>query len=158
MGPPGHALIDGIMLLLAIDPGPKDSAFVTYKDRVLMFGTVENDVLLAMVEHSDCTTLCVEKVVSYGMAVGEEVFETVWWSGRFHQAFHGDRYRLPRLAVKQHICHSGNAKDPNIRQALIDRFGGKDCIRKGGPLYKMHGDEWAALACAVTCWETMLHG
>ncbi|MBV8782506.1 MAG: hypothetical protein JO353_14005, partial [Phycisphaerae bacterium] len=47
------------------------------------------------------------------------------------------------------------AKDGNIRQALIDRFGptkeraiGKK--KSPGPLYGMSGDCWSALAVAVT--------
>lgn len=33
--------------------------------------------------------------------------------------------RIPRLKVKVHLCHDSRAKDANIRQAILDRFGGK---------------------------------
>jgi len=47
------------------------------------------------------------------------------------------------------------AKDANIRQALIDRYGpGKDKAigqkKTPGPLYGFKSHEWAALAVAVT--------
>jgi hypothetical protein len=51
------------------------------------------------------------------------------------------------------------AKDANIRQALIDRFGGSKeaaigTIKRQGPLYGVKGHEFAALAVAVTWIET----
>jgi hypothetical protein len=46
------------------------------------------------------------------------------------------------------------AKDANIRQALIDIYGGNDKAignkKTPGPLYGIKGDLWAALAVAVT--------
>ena len=65
--------------------------------------------------------------------------------------------RIGRKAVKIHLCGSMRAKDPNIRQALIDRYGGSSAIgRKAtpGPLYGVAGDVWAALAVAVTHADT----
>ncbi|HET6477318.1 MAG TPA: hypothetical protein VFH93_14740 [Thermoleophilia bacterium] len=44
-------------------------------------------------------------------------------------------------------------KDANIRQALLDRFGGPAAVgRKAapGPLYGIARDVWSALAIAVT--------
>ena len=89
------------------------------------------------------------------MAVGAEVFRTVHWSGRFAEALHPTPvFLLPRKAVKIHLCNSLRAKDANIRQALLDRYGGKSAAvgRKAepGPLYGVHADVWAALAVAVT--------
>jgi hypothetical protein len=61
---------------------------------------------------------------------------------------------LQRRAVKLALCGDSRAKDANIRQALIDRFGGKDAAigRKAapGPLYGISRDVWSALAIAVT--------
>jgi hypothetical protein len=92
------------------------------------------------------------------MAVGQEIFETVHWAGRFHEAFRGTVHRTPRCQVKLHLCWDSRAKDTNIRQALLDPFGGrKQAIgtkRDPGPLYAVKGDLWSALAIAVTWWET----
>ena len=96
----------------------------------------------------------IEKIESYGMAVGAEVFDTVWWAGRFAEA--ASRVpvvMLPRPAVKLALCGDSRAKDANIRQALIDRFGGSNAVgRKAapGPLYGISRDVWSALAIAVT--------
>ena len=60
--------------------------------------------------------------------------------------------------VKSHLCHSAKANDSNIRQALIDRWGGDQVAigrkKAPGPLYGFSGDMWAALAVAVTAAET----
>jgi hypothetical protein len=92
------------------------------------------------------------------MAVGEEVFETVFWSGRFAEAVNPVPVaRLGRRAVKLAICGDSRAKDPNIRQALIDRYGGKECAigtkHLPGPLHAIVRDVWAALALGVAWLE-----
>jgi hypothetical protein len=88
------------------------------------------------------------------MAVGREVFETVHWAGRFTEAAHPMRVvQLPRRTVKLRLCQDSRARDSNIRQALIDRFGGKAAIgttKARGPLYGISKDVWSALAIAVT--------
>jgi len=91
------------------------------------------------------------------MAVGAEVFETVFWSGRFAQAWSRRFERMPRREIKQHLCHSARATDANIRQALIDRFGGTEKAigkkKTPGPLYLLKGHLWAAFAVAITWWD-----
>lgn len=148
------------MTVFAIDPGNEQSAWVLYDgQRVLDHAKVSNDVLLAQVETMETLwhlpvvhQVVIEQVESFGMAVGREVFETVFWSGRFAQACPARvRWdRLPRKAVKLHLCQSMRAKDANIRQALLDRFGEKGTKKAPGPLYGIRADEWSALALAVT--------
>lgn len=144
---------------LAIDPGTTESGWVLLgADGVpLEFGKTANEELLEDVIHSRAGELVIEMVASYGMPVGAEVFETCVWIGRFLQA-HGGRGRLIyRRDVKLHMCGVTRAKDGNIRQAVIDRFGGKDkAIGKKaapGPCYGMAGDVWQALALALTARE-----
>ena len=56
------------------------------------------------------------------------------------------------------VCGSARAKDANIRQAIIDRCGGPESIKKGGPLYKVSGDVWSALAVALTWCDLRTEG
>lgn len=74
--------------------------------------------------------MAIEMIASYGMPVGKEVFETCVWIGRFIE----DMKYIPQDRIttteyiyrkdeKMNLCHSMKAKDSNIRQALIDRFG-----------------------------------
>jgi hypothetical protein len=148
----------------AIDPGPTKSAWLTLVDGLpAEFGILDNEKLLYQLRADILggphpNALVIEKIEAFGMAVGSEVFETVFWTGRFAEAclgFRPDRVvdRVGRKAVKIHLCGSMRAKDANIRQALIDRYGGPDAIgRKAspGPLYGVAGDVWSALAVAVT--------
>lgn len=145
--------------LLAIDPGTTHSGVVHFAGGVpITSGVYENaDVLTHLGEWQG--PVAVEMIASYGMAVGKEVFETCVWIGRFVQAAGPERVRLVyRQDVKLHLCHSVKAKDANIRQALIDRWGGKaeaiGNVRKPGPLYAVKSHAWAALGVAVTAMET----
>lgn len=157
------------MKLLAIDPGNEKSAWVLYdtENRVPeKFSITQNDDLisaLADYRNHHANHLVIEMVASYGMAVGREVFETVFWIGRFYESFDSGvlprKSRLYRRDVKMHLCGCNNAKDSNIRQALIDRYGpGKDKAigtkKSPGPLYGVSKDVWAALALAVTWSDT----
>ena len=146
-------------LIHAIDPGPVQSAIVTLgSDGTVQAATLENDLVIVrlvnLAGQQKQTTLAIEQIASYGMPVGAEIFETVFWSGRFAQVWQAITgvlpVRIPRIQVKSTICHSAKAKDANVRQALIDHFGGPSCIKKGGPLYRVKADEWAALAVAIT--------
>jgi hypothetical protein len=151
------------MRIVAIDPGPQESAIVRYDEgKIVQAMKLPNDLVLGYLRTNaieENNALAIEMIASYGMAVGAEVFETVLWIGRYAEAW-DSRANVPaslvyRLNVKMHLCHDSRAKDPNIRQALIDRFGpGKEKAigskRSPGPLYGVAGDVWSALAVAVT--------
>jgi hypothetical protein len=153
-------------MILAIDPGTTQSGYCVYEDgRVLDCGVVDNDDMLEIIEDGGTVAgtlseLAIEMIASYGMAVGREVFETCVWIGRFKQAFRDPELvrLIYRRDVKLHLCGSPQAKDPNIRQALLDLFprtgGGKTpqigTKSQPGPLYGVSSHAWAALAVAVT--------
>ena len=146
-----------VRALLAIDPGPESSALVRWDGSALSLKEyADNSEILALLRaHADRgELLAIEQVASYGMPVGAEVFETVYWSGRFAEAYGAERVqRIPRLQVKLHLCHDSRAKDSNIRKALIDRFGPPGTKKQQRTLYGVTGDLWAALALAVTAIE-----
>lgn len=154
------------MTVFGLDPGCDRSAIVVWDGtKILDMGLLSNDEMLAHLIYerealfASTPILVLEAIQSYGMAVGMEVFRTVFWSGRFAQVWSPRRFeQMPRRQVKQHLCHSVRATDANIRQALIDRFGPTKEQAIGvkktpGPLYGVKGDEWAALAVAVTFWD-----
>lgn len=154
------------MYVIGIDPGNTESALTIYEsvnDRIeLSFKDVNPQILLWIIgnlhRYMPFCMIAIEKVASYGMAVGETVFETVHWSGRFHQLILEQQrsavvHRITRNEVKNHLCHSSRAKDANIRQALIDRFGAPGTKKKPGKTYGISSDQWAALAVAVTCFD-----
>jgi hypothetical protein len=164
------------MNVLAIDPGNEESAWCLYDSIAGIpryFAKQPNDKVLQLTEGwlqhlgvGDCIpdVLAVEMIASYGMPVGAEVFETCVWIGRYVESWiandDGDAPRryphqlVYRRDVKLHLCGQARAKDGNVRQALIDRYGGKDkAIGKKsakGPLYGVKSDVWSALALAIT--------
>lgn len=152
------------MRLLAIDPGTTESAWLEYDtDQALpiLWAKEPNDMVLNHVAHvTPADLLVIEMFAGYGMPVGREVFESCVWIGRFWQAFLPVPVRLLyRKEIKRHLCGVDRAKDPHVRQALLDKFGpGKELAvgkkASPGPLYGLTGDCWSALAVAVTASET----
>lgn len=148
--------------VLAIDPGTTHSGVVLYGAGMIVFsGVYENKEVIDLLKNKDIpNNVAIEMIASYGMAVGKEVFETCVWIGRFIQTLGGmERVRLIfRKDVTMHLCQSMKAKDTNIRQAVIDRYGGKakaiGTVKQQGPLYGVKSHAWAALAVALTATET----
>lgn len=156
------------VIVYGLDPGTAQSALVLLADgRVIEHRTEPNAEILASLRRLTAATtipwsattgrvLVIEQIESMGMAVGQEVFETVWWSGRFAEAFHPQPVsRVTRRQVKLHLCGSMQAKDTHVRQAILDRYGPGKATAVGrkatpGPLYGLVGHEYAALAVALT--------
>lgn len=148
-------------MILAIDPGCSQSAYVLLSDGTpIRHAKIPNTELLSFVRHGWPLDgpLAIEMVASYGMAVGKEVFETVLWIGKFAEAWEhrgGTVQLIYRRDVKLFHCQTSRANDSNIRAALIDRYGGNreraiGVKRAPGPLFGIRADEWSALAVALT--------
>ena len=104
--------------VLAIDPGSSQSAWLRFDGtRPGAFGITANEILVKALRSGGLPDVVViEKIESYGMAVGAEVFDTVWWAGRFAEAAgRVPVVMLPRRAVKLALCGDSRAKDANIR-------------------------------------------
>lgn len=152
------------MIVLAVDPGNKESAYCFVDADTLQpgkFGKVCNKELLSIINLCVYDCIVIERVASYGMAVGRDVFETCEWVGRFTQAaLPLDADYIYRKDEKLHICGDSKAKDSNIRRALIDRFAQHDLKNgkgtKSNPdwFYGFAADCWAAYAVALTYIET----
>ena len=146
--------------VLAIDPGNEFSAYLVYDgQRVCEFDIVPNEVLLSLGVFRTATRMAIEGVQCYGMPVGKETFDTCIWIGRFMQRFGPNAVDIVyRSDIKLYLCHSARAKDPHVRQSLIDRFGpGKEKAigkkKSPGPLYGISSHCWSALAVAVFWWH-----
>lgn len=141
------------MLTLAVDPGTTQSGWVLFDGwRVLSSGTQPNHVVLAMIRCSEADMLAIERFEARGMPMGEDSIETVIWTGRFVQAWRSPESvkLVTRRRVKSHLCGSSKAKDPNVRQALIDTVGQVGLKAEPGPCYGVSSHAWAALGVAVT--------
>lgn len=149
-------------MILAIDPGNTQSGFVVLGS----FGVIDsgiipnmemrnridryfsNDILPPNPPH-----VAIEQIRNMGMIVGQEVFDTVFWTGRFFErCADGWNHRaqlVPRNAIKMHLCGSPRAKDANIRQALINRWGAPGTKKAPGGTYGVKSHAWSALAVAT---------
>lgn len=147
-------------MIFAIDPGNEYSAYVLVEDdlsRVIDKGKVSNEELMIIINNLNFNrkldSIAIEMVASYGMAVGKTVFETCVWIGRFYQALYEQTAIKPifiyRMDEKMCLCHDSKAKDSNIRQALIDRFGVVGTKKNQGYFYGFKKDIWSAMAVAV---------
>lgn len=157
-------------MILAIDPGPFDSAYVILDKnlRPIEFDKIVNEELLHRVHQinvlKEVDNAVIEMVACYGMAVGAEVFETVFWIGRFWEVMGNieNKQRVFRKDVKMNLCHNMKATDANITQALIDRFAygvsnhGKGKKDNPGWFYGFKKDIWQAYAVGVTYADTCL--
>jgi hypothetical protein len=154
--------------ILSIDPGTIESAWLYYDATKLpiSFAKVPNEQVFNEISGRHIDTLAIEVVCSFGMPVGEAVFTTVIWIGRFMQ-YWVDRNKgferirpIKRKEVCMHLCGNTRAKDPNIRQVLMDRYGSMRDVAIGvkakpGPLYGISKDMWSALGIAITAAETV---
>jgi hypothetical protein len=140
-------------LIFAIDPGTTESGWVLYRaGQVIDAGVHDNYDMLTWVKAGGADILAIEMIAAMGMAVGESTFTTVRWIGRFQQAWREPeavRFIL-RRQVKSELCGTQQAKDGNIRQALIDRIGPQGVKAKPGPTYGVKSHAWQALGVAVT--------
>jgi len=154
--------------ILAIDPGTEQSAWCFFetigtKDHPIHFYQEANKEILDRLRQGKNSVrsvpdlVVIEMIKSYGNVMGDSVLQTCVWIGRFIQAWQGPYELIPRKRIVTQLCMNPRANDTNVRQALIDRWGGKDKAignkAKPGPLYGMKNDMWSALAVAVAWTE-----
>lgn len=150
------------MRILAIDPGNTESGYVMVNENLepIEFAKVQNDLMEKLLYSiPGINQVVIERIASYGMAVGKEVFETCEEIGRL--SLLAEFREIPvayvyRKDEKLAICGSPKANDANIRRALIDRFAKHDLKNgkgtKNNPdwFYGFKADIWAAYAVGVT--------
>jgi hypothetical protein len=120
-------------------------------------------MLGAIRDSTGANILAIEMFTSYGGRVGREVFETLVWIGRFQQAWRSpnDVKLVYRKVVVAHLLpppkkqYKFETTDANIRQALIDKLGPVGTKAAPGPLYGVKSHAWAAVAVAVTVFDTL---
>jgi hypothetical protein len=147
--------------ILAIGPGTKQSGWVLLQDGAVFYtGVSSNEEMLerlrgyagyAVLGLIPPITLAVERFEARGMPIGDDSIQTILWTGRFVQAWHtpDEVVMVKRSAVKLALCGTSRAKDPSVRQALIDRIGPPGTKKAPGPTYGVEPHAWAALAVAA---------
>lgn len=141
--------------MIAIDPGTTHSAILDFNgEKVTWAQYLHNDALLIQIRScSDLLlhkSLAIEHIQCQGRIVGKETFDTCIFIGRVIEAAYArGAHIIPvyRNDVKLHLCDTMRGiKDSNVRQALIDKYGGKEEAKR-----RFHGVTshlWQALAVA----------
>jgi hypothetical protein len=146
-------------MLIGIDPSPTVQSCVVWdrlSRRVLEVRSFsfpeDQDQFLEWV---GLMPVAVEWIESYGMPVGKEVFQTVFQIGQIAGWLRrkGSVRLIPRKDVKLSLCGFSRAKDPNVRQSLLDAIGPVGTKKAPGPLYGVSSHYWAALGVAYVASE-----
>jgi len=156
------------MLIIGIDPGPEKSGFCLYHHetpRLIDVGYEKNRALLMKIKQSNADGLACENVKCYGMNVGQDIFDSLYWIGRFMQCWMENHHRackrIFRGEVCAHFCNNPKATKPQIKRVLMDRFGEMPTKKKPVAFYGPRGDirlvgdhMWDSLAIAVCYADT----
>ena len=158
------------MKIMAIDPGNVYSAYciLDAEYKLYEFAKTENKTVMKKLLDilDDLDEVVIERIASYGMPVGRDVFETCEWIGRFSQEAEKKTKvdYIYRKEEKLYICGSPNAKDANIRAGLIERFAqhdfknGKGTKKNPDVFYGVSADMWAAIAVGVSWFDKQKEG
>jgi hypothetical protein len=151
------------MRVLSIDAGNIQSAYIIFcniEKRVVQKNILPNNEFLNEILHSCFDEVAIEKIISMGMPVGDTTFQTVFQNGRIYQAIY-DKFGIvanlySRLDIKVHLCYTTRAKDPNVRMALVNRFGEPSTKKNPHNIYNELTDKiyfgthfWSCLAVAM---------
>lgn len=162
------------MIVCGIDPGPQESAVVAWDGiRILAMANKRNDFVVGFTEgiaegilaHDGPGFQChvgIEQIRGFGIQAGNELFDTVWWTGRLFQAltpYPGKGLLIPKMIPRKEVVRelTGHTKngDKEVREALIYRFGQPGTKKAPGVLYQVSGHLWPALAVAVVLWDRL---
>lgn len=149
-------------VVISVDPGSSESAIVIWNGTSIGTALIlPNEDLIRLLLKStklmENHLFSIERIGSYGMIVGQEVFDTCVFIGRLQQVAlqAGADVRLVfRRDVKLHLCGQARAKDANVTQALKDRFGEKGTKKEQGVTYKLSSHLWQAFALAVYTFDS----
>lgn len=141
------------MKVIGIDPGQEYSHFVSWEDGIIDKGSHQNFVILHMLEIASRNSLIgIEQIRGYGLKVGNETFDTCFWTGRFYEVAAkngGGVVMVPRKNIITHFCGNATAGDKFLRQALVDIYGDPGTKKNPGTLFGISGHLWAALGVAL---------
>jgi len=148
------------MRILSLDVGTTESAYAlmdySLENPLIKFGKIPNEKIDLELCLDRYDIMVYEEFASYGMPIGQSTMKSIWWNGWYCNTadMAGKPYApVLRKDVKMHLCGTMKAKDCNIRQALIDKYGEPGKKACPGILYGVSKDVWSAIAINVTYYE-----
>lgn len=146
------------MTIIAIDPGPETSGAISFDTETMRVNwskpAMPNESVLMLVREvsqRDRFKIACECIEAMYAHVGKETVLTIRFTGRIEEA--GGALNpvvlLSPQEVKKRVCGTASAKDPAVRQALIDRLGPPGSKKQPGPTFGVSSHAWRALAVAI---------
>ena len=169
-------------MILCIDPGSRTTGWVILEPRhgplpgLADHGNTTTAEFLKRLRSDpdlDLTAAVIEHVGHYGtgMPAGADVFDTCMLSGRMQEILESGRgvaiEKIRRQTIKTHLCCRATANKSNVRQAVIDRWGGAERAIGGKKCQRCKGRGWrgrgrpTCTACGGDGWDIVpgpLHG
>lgn len=143
------------MIIYAIDPGPTTSGAVLYDTEARSvtnaWPDMPNALVMTYARDGDFDLLGCESIEAMYAHVGKETIRTIRFTGRIEEIGHAigkPACLISPQEVKKHVCGTAAAKDPAVRQALIDLLGAPGRKSEPGPTYGVSKHAWRALAVA----------
>lgn len=153
--------------VFAMDPGPTASGWIhiNYEAEAPFVARHSgNEEMLAILRHYPFeadTVLVLEGIEARGMPVGDDVFQTCQWIGRFSQVWEerrergeplGPFYLVFKNQMKHIVGGKRNIPTTEINRLLREEYGEKGTKKAPGLLYNVSGAHcWSALAVG-TAW------
>jgi len=141
---------------LAIDPGPESCGMVEIRGGLVVRSDKEATVdacATAILSSPDIPVL-IEGLSNYGTAVGDSTLRTAYAIGKLASLAPKRTTVIRRTDIKAALLGTGTGSDSVIRQNVLERFGGPQSVKKGGPLKGVVGHAIQALAIACA-WSVM---
>lgn len=159
--------IENAVFIVGIDTGTTQSAMVVCDAKTLRPHTAvklpnaEIERRLEQIVYDGVSIVGIERLENHGMPIGQSTIETIIEIGRLTHIC--DQYGakwdyVMRSQEKMELCFNPRAKDGNIRQALIDIYGGKGTKKSQGWFYGFKADQWQAYAVAHTLKQIAMRG
>ena len=160
VGPPSVVLPYG----LAIDPGSEHSGWVYFETMKTALGglqllktgneTPNLELVRSFREqfNPQQTRLIIETPRPRGILTSADEMETLVWIGQFIREWSrcGGRWTFMfRTDVTVHLTGLANTKDPNVKLALLDRFGGEKRAVGGKKCEQCHGKKTYGVTTVV---------
>lgn len=151
--------------IIGLDPGSERSSFVLWNGKeILDKGILPNEELRDILIDDYCDVasiaedivLAIEEMISIPEGGGKAICKTIWWSGRFYDAWRGQREMVPVHVIRKALCAKDNT---GVMRALIQRFGEPGTKKNSNPItYGLRAKGyhlWRAFAVAVV-WQDHL--
>ena len=134
------------MNIITIDPGNVSSGYAIERNgKLVEYGKIKNNELEQIIKENKFDVAAIEMIVSYGMSIGKTTIDTIYFIGKFSNILENNNckvYLISRPNIKLNVCLNSLSKDKNVRQAVIEYYGGFEVAIGGIKCKVCKGKGW----------------